>query len=197
MNNKNSTLKIYMGCMFSGKSTSLLNEAQRYRHVTDNILLINHVYDRLRNDITPINGIGEIKTHDNKCGSALMLNELRELYSNDFYFSKYSRADVVIIDEAQFFGDLFSFVKSELQRNDIKKIFIVGGLSGDFKMNHIGDLYKLIPFADEIVKLNAYCVMCKDGTIGSFTKRIGTNTDQILVGNNANYLPVCRYHHQI
>lgn len=187
---KSSVLKIYMGCMFSGKSTSLLNEAQRYRHITDNILMVNHVLDTQRN----AGGLGQIKTHDNKTNSALMVENLGELLSNDFYYSKYSSADVVLIDEAQFYNDLYTFVSNELQRNDIRKIFIVGGLSGDFRMNHFGQLHQIIPLADHLIKLQAYCVFCKDGTPASFTKRI-TNDDQvILVGNKSHYAPVCRLH---
>lgn len=192
---KSSVLKIYMGCMFSGKSTSLLNEAQRFRHITDNILMVNHVFDLQRNECPDSSsGLGQIKTHDNKSNSALMVQNLCELLSNDFFYSKYSSADVVIIDEAQFYDDLYTFLSNELQRNDIRKIFIVGGLSGDFRMNNIGQLHQILPLADEVVKLQAYCVFCKDGTPASFTKRI-TNDDQvILVGSASHYAPVCRLH---
>ena len=192
---KCSHLKVYMGCMFSGKSTSLLNEAQRYRHITDNILMVNHVFDLKRNnDSVSKTGLGQIKTHDNKTSSALMVNSLGELLTNDFFHSKYESADVVIIDEAQFYDDLFLFISSQLARGDIRKVFIVGGLSGDFQMNHIGQLYKLLPLADDIVKLNAYCTFCKDGTPASFTKRLCDSNDVILVGASSEYAPVCRKH---
>lgn len=181
--------------MFSGKSTSLLNEAQRFRYITDNILMVNHVFDNERH-ASPDNssGLGQIKTHDNKSNSALMVQNLCELLSNDFFYSKYSSADVVLIDEAQFYDDLYTFISNELQRNDIRKIFIVGGLSGDFRMNHIGQLHQILPLADEIVKLQAYCVFCKDGTPASFTKRITNDEQVILVGNASHYAPVCRLH---
>lgn len=190
-----SYLKLYMGCMFSGKSTALLNEAQRYRHITDNILIVNHVFD-LKRTSHSVNeaGLGQIKTHDNKTTSAIMVNSLDELLTNDFFRSKYSAANVVIIDEAQFYDDLFHFISSQLARRDNRKIFIVGGLSGDFQMNHIGQLYQLIPLADDIVKLNAFCSFCKDGTPASFTKRLCDSHDVILVGASSEYAPVCRKH---
>jgi thymidine kinase len=63
-------------------------------------------------------------------------------------------------------------------------------------MEPIGDITKIIPLADEVIKLNAYCVYCKNGTLANFTKREYNlkNSDQILVGSNDLYSPCCRYH---
>ena len=52
--------------------------------------------------------------------------------------------DVICIDEAQFFGDLFSSVITLV---DIYGLHvIVAGLSGDFQRNHFGEMHLLIPF---------------------------------------------------
>jgi thymidine kinase len=125
---------------------------------------------------------------------AILINKLAELTS-DTWSEKFNDADIVIIDEGQFFEDLYTFMKGELNKKDKQKIFIVGGLSGDYKMDTLGDIYRLIPLADEINKLDAYCVKCNDGTLASFTKRTVENNEQILVGDSEMYIPVCRYHH--
>ena len=40
--------------------------------------------------------------------------------------------------------------------------------------------------------LKAYCSICKDGTLGIFSKRISENNEQILVGSDKDYIAVCR-----
>lgn len=191
-------LKLYIGCMFSGKSTSLLNEISKYKILTDKIIVINHILDKSRQSSNTGCKLGDdqgyLKTHNNKMYPAILINKLTELTS-DTWSEKFNDADIVIIDEGQFFEDLYTFMKGELNKKDKQKIFIVGGLSGDYKMDTLGDIYRLIPLADEINKLNAYCVKCNDGTLASFTKRTIENSEQILVGNSEMYIPVCRYHH--
>jgi len=174
--------------MFAGKSTSLLNEIGKYKHITDNILIINHRLDKNRGSL------GELKTHDNKSCKAILLSNLQDIYLSLSVLTAYESADVIVIDECQFFDDLYDFIKDELKRKEKCKIFIVGGLSGDSDLNLIGNTHKLIPLADEIIKLNAYCSLCKNGTYASFTKRIVNIDSQVLVGKDDFYVPVCRIH---
>ena len=201
LNLRGNYLKLYLGCMYSGKSTSLLNEMIKYKIITDKIVMINNILDKKRyteEQLKMTSGfIGIIKTHDNKTCKALMTKTLSELHTNPFFYDEYNKAEVVIIDEGQFFDDLYDFIKMELSNLSQKKMFIIGGLSGDSDMKIIGDLTKLIPLADEVIKLNAYCVKCKNGTNASFTKRLIKNTEQILVGKEDIYIPVCRYHYYI
>lgn len=181
---KSSYLKLYIGCMFSGKTTSLLNEISKYKVLTDEIITVNHIFDKHRNN----DNINQFKTHNNKTYPAIMISQLEELKE----MSKYTTSKIVIIDEGQFFMDLYDFIKYELETTN--KIFIVGGLSGDYKMEPIGDIARLIPLADEINKLNAYCIRCNDGTVASFTKRINDSSDQVIIGSDDIYTSVCRYH---
>lgn len=189
---KHNYLKLYIGSMFSGKSTSLLNEISKFNIFSKNILVINHSYDYKRTNDTPC-----ILSHDNKQYNALMLNNLTNVIDDISINNIYLNSEIIIIDEAQFFPDLYQFISSELPRqHTLNKIFIIAGLSGDSNLKPIGDILQLIPFADEIIKLNAYCIKCKDGTIASFSKRKDNTTDsQILIGKNDFYLPVCRFHY--
>ena len=208
LNIRSNYLKLYIGCMFSGKSTSLLNEISKYQIITDKIMVVNHVFDKKRRNQETVkendkeknvkgtakgidNRLGFLHTHSNKTHTAYMISELNELQD----IQDYKTIEIVIIDEGQFFSDLYTFINKELKEQVNPKIFIVGGLSGDYNMSTLGEITKLIPLADEIIKLNAYCVKCNDGTIASFTKRIVTSSDQILIGASDAYIPVCRYHH--
>lgn len=81
-------------------------------------------------------------------------------------------ADVISINEAQFFPDLIPFIKSALQQN--KKIYIYG-LDGDYKQEPFGQMLELLSMADEYVKLYA---ICKCGKKAAFSKRMTTTTEQ-------------------
>jgi thymidine kinase len=201
MNSGAHYLKLYIGCMMSSKTSNLMSEINRYKHITDKIMIVSHILDKKRFKESENN---LIKTHDHKSLSAIMVNQLNELKTNHFYKNKYDNATIVIIDEGQFYNDLYSFLREELSSLDFhcRKTFIVAGLSGDYNMNPIGDMIKLVPLADEIHKLTAYCVYCKDTTPASFTKRHmysetngPTNGEsEFLVGNGDIYSPVCRMH---
>ena len=96
-------------------------------------------------------------------------------------------SEVIFIEEAQFFENLFTFVKDGLEN---QKSFYVAGLDGDFKREPFGDILKLIPLAEKVYKLNALCFFCKDGTEAPFTKRLSTSQDQQLVGGADSYASV-------
>ena len=185
--------------MFSSKSSTLLSEINRLKYITDKILVINSTLDKDRYTDMEVNaqGLGSVRTHDNKTFPALMLTNLDELNTNSFFHTKYNNADIIVIDEAQFYKDLYKFINSELAVLHSNKMFIVAGLSSDFNMKPIGDIIKLIPLADEIVKLSALCIYCKDGTPGSFTKLTKSHYksgDNVLVGAKDLYAPCCRKH---
>lgn len=198
MSNSN-YLKVIMGPMFSGKSSTLINDINKYKFITGDIMVINSILDKQRHSDMKIdeNGIGQLKTHDSKMFPAIMLKNLSELNTNKFYNQKYLKSSIVLIDEGQFYSDLYSFLKDELAKPGNKK-FIVAGLSSDINQNPIGDIIKLIPLADDIIKLSAFCVYCKDGTPGNFTKLLISSKEcsdsNIKVGAKEIYAPCCRKH---
>lgn len=68
------------------------------------------------------------------------------------------------------------------------------GLDGDSNRSEFGEILKLIPICDSVTKLYGLCVMCKDGTKACFTKRLVTETSQVLIGNDE-FMAVCRKHY--
>lgn len=186
MNQQSGYLKLVIGCMMSGKTSYLMTEVNRYKHITEKILVINHIYDKERHkkDV--------LRTHDKKSIPALMLQTLSDIHKDKRISTLYEDSEIVIIDEGQFYTDLYEFVNYEV--NNKNKMIIVGGLSGDYKMNPIGDIIKLIPVADEIIKLKAFCIYCKDSTEASFTRKEQKDDNQICIGSGDIYSPVCRKH---
>ena len=169
-------IEIIMGCMFSGKSTELIRRLKRHRAINESILVINSAKDtRSANEV--------IKTHNSDTFECVKVSDLSLLESVDV------DVDVVAIDEAQFFTGLREFVQRVGPR--VKRI-ILAGLDGDFLQRPFGELFDIIPLADEVLKLHALCMVCKDGTLAPFTRRFCEDTTtQELVGDHDIYKAVC------
>ncbi len=174
-------LQIIMGPMFSGKSTELIRIIREYKFIEADILVVKHSLDCSRYSKS------HLCTHDHQKEDCLTISKLEELKDNDDFI----QADVVFIEEAQFFENLYNFVSNNLNT----KSFVIAGLDGDFKRNPFGDILRLIPLADKVKKLNALCKFCKDGTEAPFTKRLVISDEQHLVGGSDSYASVCRKHY--
>jgi thymidine kinase len=98
------------------------------------------------------------------------------------------KSDVILINEGQFFPDLYEVVVDMLKYN--KKIYI-SGLDGDFERKKFGSILDLIPLCDNVKKLKSLCSLCKNGTPGIFSMRLTQEKEQTVVGSS-NYIPVCR-----
>jgi len=102
-------------------------------------------------------------------------------------YNKVADIKAILINEGQFFPDLYEFVITALA--DGKRIHIAS-LNGDFNRKLIGHTHQLLPLANEINLLHAICNTCKKSP-GIFSKRITAEKQQIVVGFD-NYVPTCR-----
>jgi len=173
-------LELIIGNMFSGKSTELIRRINIEKSISKRILVINYIGDnRYSND--------SISTHDHTKVNCLKLENLL-----DFNENMLSSYDSIFIDEAQFFTDLYKFVLNAVDTHH--KNMYVCGLDGDTNRNIFGEIIKLIPICDNLIKLHAYCNKCNDGTLAPFTKKLNNNDSLIDIGGSDKYIPVCRYH---
>ena len=175
-------LEIILGCMFSGKSTELIRRTTRYKAIGKKVLLINHKNDT-RTD-------SSVKTHSNIKENALKVDSLMPIIKKQ----EFIESDVIGIDEAQFFNDLYDFVVDIEKHN---KTIIVAGLDGDFMRKPIGQILFLIPLCDEVTKLTAMDMKDKDGTPAIFSKRIVADDSQVVVGAQDCYMAVSRANYLI
>lgn len=188
-NNNHGTLDLIIGNMFSGKSTELIRRINKLKIINKNYLVINYIDD---NRYSPEGSTEIVCTHNNTNINCVKLKNLME-----FDLTKLKSIDYIFIDEAQFFDDLYLFVKLLVDIH--KKNVTVSGLSGDINRCEFGHILKLIPIADSIVKLNAYCTICNDGTSAPFTKKINevnevNEVNKIDIGGSDKYISVCRKH---
>jgi thymidine kinase len=139
-----------------------------------------------------------LSTHDKIMIPCIQTSTLKEIWDNknigmEFCDNssshiKLRQSDVILINEGQFFEDLYSVVEDMLQNN--KRVYICG-LDGDFERKKFGQMLDLIPLCDKVTKLTSLCSQCKDGTPGIFSMRLTSEKQQTLVGSD-NYIPVCR-----
>lgn len=173
-------LTIIMGNMFSGKTSELIRRLKRYKIIGKKIVVINSAKDTRSPDEV-------LKTHDGVRFPCLKVNHISECIITD----EFCKAEIVAVDEAQFFANLKEFVDMCLF---LDKSVIITGLDGDYQQNKFGEILDCIPVASDVVKLSALCMDCKNGTPGPFTKRIVKSDALELVGGTDMYKAVCRKH---
>jgi thymidine kinase len=180
--------------MFSGKSSAARYEALRYAAIGVPVLTVTHAIDtRYGNGIC---------THDGRQIKDIPLiacHKLADVLSS----SEWEKCQVCVIDEAQFFPDLYEVCKEMIKikknqfiNNNTKKIkIIVAGLDMDSDGNPFGDVVKLGLESHHFSKLRSLCAICQDGTRSNFSQKyISDNKDQIEVGGSDKYRPVCEYY---
>lgn len=173
-------LELFIGPMFSGKSTELIRRIRLLKKINKNVLVLKPIIDtRYFCD--------KITSHNYESVECKTLNRLSEISDSEI-----SQYHTVVIDEGQFFPDLKNTITKWVESYNIN--IIVGGLDGDFQKKPIGEILDLIPIADSCVKLNSLCNCCNDGTEAPFTFRLVCSDDKVLVGGSESYIPVCRKH---
>jgi thymidine kinase len=164
--------------MFSGKSTELLRRLRIEKVADKSVSLVKNSRD--------IRTSGAVTTHDGITEQAITVDELILLATT-------TDADVVGIDEGQFFEDIVEACDILVGRG---KEVIVSALDGDYKMEPIGQIHKLIPRADEVNKLRAVCSVCKK-SLASFSGRKVHSEAVFDVGGKDKYYASCRKCHTI
>ena len=175
-------LELILGCMFSGKTSALIEIYKQNILCKKKCLVINYSGDTRYSS-------SKLTTHD-KCEIPCVFTEnLLELENNNNDEYRPDNNEIILINEGQFFPDLIPFVNKYL--NERHKTIYICGLDGDYKREKFGNLLDLIPKADNYRKLKALCINCKNGTRAAFTFRLCKETKQTLIGSDE-YIPVCR-----
>ena len=180
---KESYLELFIGSMKSGKTTALIEIYKKCQFCNIGVAVINHSTDK-RYDETLLS------SHDKIMIPCIQTDTLNQIWNNQEseHYQVLKNAEVILINEGQFFNDLYSCVEDMLIKN--KKVYIAG-LDGDFERKKIGQMLDLIPLCDNVTKLTSFCSICRDGTPGIFSHRLTHEKTQIVIGSD-NYIPICR-----
>ena len=188
-NNNTGYLEIILGPMYASKSTRLVEIYKQCKFCNIPVTAINHTIDnRYDNEL--------LSTHDHVKIPCLQASQLNDIWTDNGYqktgdkrdYTVLRNSDVILINEGQFFQDLYDVVVDMLLHN--KKVYVCG-LDGDFERKKFGQILDLIPLCDKVTKLSSLCSLCKNGTPGIFSLRLTKEKQQTLVGSD-NYIPVCR-----
>ncbi|KAE8686664.1 Thymidine kinase [Hibiscus syriacus] len=174
---------VIVGPMFAGKTTALLRRIQAESSNGRTVAVIKSIKDTRY-------GLDSIVTHDGMklpCWPLTNLSSFRQKIGTDAY----DQLDVIGIDEAQFFEDLYDFCCEAADRDG--KTVIVAGLDGDYLRRSFGSVLDIIPLANSVMKLTARCELC--GKRAFFTLRKTDETQTELIGGADVYMPVCRQHY--
>ena len=185
-NNTNKYLELFIGPMFAGKTKKLIEIYEQYNFCGVPLAVINHSADTRYHE-------SMLSTHDKIMIPCIQSHELLSIYNNETSDNNnlnksLKDAKVILINEGQFFEDLYPFVLQMLKEN--KKIYIAG-LDSDFERKKFGSLLDLILLCDKVTKLTSLCGICKNGTPGIFSLRLTKEKEQMLIGSD-NYISVCR-----
>jgi thymidine kinase len=183
--------------MYSEKTSDLIQNIKNH-YIIEKIrgektkgLVINH-----QSDDRVLKEIGCLTTHNDIFNSTALSTNIDFIKTKKLtnLYDIVGNYQYIAIDESQFFEDLVSFVKVMVSSG--KYVHCVG-LIADSDQQEMGEMLKLIPYADNVEHKKAYCVFCKNFHKGaSFTKYVGgeVKKGQIHIGASQEYVPVCRTH---
>ena len=168
---ENGKIHLFIGPMFSGKSTRLRNSIQKLKNQNFKTILVNYYNKKY------IKEENELITNDLILSSENLTDILNQLINYD----------VIGIDEGQFFSDLLEICDT-LTR--FGKIIFIAALSSNDHMKPYDNISKLIPFVDKIKLMKAYCFFChKQAGFNLKIKKCKTN---FIDERKDNYQPVCK-----
>jgi thymidine kinase len=173
-------LTLDKGTMFGGKSSRLYKLYLQYTRKKNphrqgeklRILVVKHKMDNRYS-------VDHIVTHD---GHKIPCTPMDNLLSIDV-----DQWDVIIIDEAQWFSDLYQFIESNFRKN--VRVH-VAGLNGDKDQRNFGQVNMISPFCSEEHRHCGICIVC--GDTAPFSKYRGESRERDNVGND--YYTVCYKH---
>lgn len=177
------TVTLISGPMFSGKTSETIRQIRRHRLSGKKCFLIHYMKDvRYVEDDEPC-----IVTHDHIKIKAHSVDKDGLMKLLDDPPEGFMEADVVGIDEGQFFNNLNEFCN--YLANHMGKDVIVSALTYTYDQKTFPEIRDFV--CDDRVYLKAVCHLCKkDGA--PFTKRTSHDTDEEVIGGGDMYIALCR-----
>ena len=168
-------IEVICGSMFSGKTEELIRRLKRARIAKQNVEIYKPAIDVRFSD-------EKVVSHDDNAIPSSPVHNATQilLLSGD--------ADVVAVDEAQFFDNTLVEVCEQLAR-DGKRV-IVAGLDQDYLGRPFEPIPQLMAVAEYVTKLQAVCMVC--GAPANHSQRLQNHGNRLLIGAGELYEPRCR-----
>ena len=180
-------LEVIVGCMFSGKSEELTRRLKRAKIAGQSVIAFKpKIDDRYSSN--------EIASHSGQTFESFPISKSLDIA---YYISSHMPdAEVIGIDEAQFFDDQLISIVEILSR---KQRVLVAGLDMDYKGNPFGPIPHLMAVSDSVSKLTAICVskdsfgrICGEPATRSYRLSSKDSGNIVQVGAVDSYQARCR-----
>ncbi len=172
---KKGWIEVICGSMFSGKTEELIRRINRARIANLKVEIYKSAVDTRYHET-------EIVSHNlNTIQSTPVSSSLNILLMMQ-------DADVIGIDEAQFFDDEIVYVCETLAQKGIR--IIIAGLDMDYLGKPFGPMPGLMAIAEFVTKVNAICMVC--GDLATHTYRKTSDNSLVMLGEKDAYEARCR-----
>lgn len=168
-------IEVICGSMFSGKTEELIRRINRARIANLRTEVFKPATDTRYHET-------EVVTHNANATQSIPV----ETSLNILLLHK--EADVIGIDEAQFFDDELVYVCETLAEKGIR--VIIAGLDMDYLGKPFGPMPRLMAVAEYVTKVHAICVQCGDIATHSFRKT--QSNALVMLGEHDSYEARCR-----
>lgn len=174
-NRKTGWIEVVCGSMFSGKTEELIRRLRRAEIANQRIKIFKPSLDTRYSS-------EEIVSHNRNAIPSIAVDEAKQILALT------DGADVVGIDEAQFFDMAIVQVARELANQGMR--VVVAGLDMDFRGEPFGPMPGLMATAEFVTKVHAICQQC--GSLANFSYRKKRDDNEVLLGEKDAYEPRCR-----
>lgn len=167
-------MELFLGAMYVGKTAHALKRGRDYRDSGKRVVFAKSKIDnRYATD--------RIATHDGDTEPAIAVESISQLLGMQHVIE----ADMLVLDEAQFFADLL-----DLRKLPHSVLVVVAGVPYTSARKPFGRLLELEPFATRVERLTGKCQFC--GAPGAeHTASIVKKEGDVLVAGSSVYRLAC------
>ena len=177
-------LKLYVGPMFSGKSTKLLQQVERYKYAKKEVICFKPAMD---NRYTKE---GMIVTHSGMQVPCVLVNTGKDVVD---YFSNKSLPNAIAVDEAFMIDNVSDACLHFFYNSRID--VIVSTLDMSSSLTQFEEVSRLMSHATHVKKCKAVCTVCGQDASYTMRKEEFNDTSLIHVGGDDIYEARCLKHH--
>ena len=169
-------IEVICGSMFSGKTEELIRRLKRAKIARQRVEIFKPSVEARYSEESVV-------SHDENAILSTPVATASQI------LLLVGRADVVGIDEGQFFDFDLLDVCDRLA-NSGKRV-IVAGLDQDYLGRPFEPIPQLMAVAEHVTKLHAVCVVC--GAPANHSQRIAEGSERVMIGAASAYEPRCRF----
>lgn len=168
-------IEVICGSMFSGKTEELIRRLKRAEFANQEIKIFKPVIDTRYDEM-------KVVSHDSREITSIPVSNSKEILKH------IGNAEVVGIDEAQFFDKDLPYIANELADSGIR--VIAAGLDMDFQGKPFGPMPYMLAIAEYVTKVHAICV--KTGKLANYSHRKTSDSNLVKLGEKDIYEPLSR-----